>query len=59
MHLKLIKIVSSELKDVSKNVSIRYSHFKNITKMSLHCLYIDTLQDALKNVSTVLVTLCF
>jgi hypothetical protein len=34
-------------------------HFQNVTKMSLHYLYIDNLQNTLKNVSTVLVTLCF
>jgi hypothetical protein len=48
--------MSSEPKDVSKNVTTRYNHFQNVTKMSLHC---DTLQDSLKNVSTSLVTLCF
>jgi hypothetical protein len=30
-----------------------------IFKMSLHCFYIDNLQDALKNVSTIRVTLVF
>jgi hypothetical protein len=36
--------------------SLQDSHFQNITKMPLHC---DTLQDALKNVSTVLLALYF
>jgi hypothetical protein len=39
-----------------ENVTTRYSHFQNVTKIPLYC---DILQDALKNVSAVLVTLYF
>jgi hypothetical protein len=35
-------------------MSLKNSHFQNITKMPLHCLYVGALQDAKKNVSTVL-----
>jgi hypothetical protein len=50
--------VSSESKDVSRNVTTRY-HFQNITKTPLHGLCMDALQDVLMNTSTILVTLCF
>jgi hypothetical protein len=40
-------------------MSLKNSHFQNITKMPLHCLYVGALQDAKKNVSTVLATLYF
>jgi hypothetical protein len=40
-------------------MSLKNSHFQNITKMPLHCLYVGAVQDAKKNVSTVLATLYF
>jgi hypothetical protein len=52
------KIVSLVNQKMSLQISLQdNSHFQNVTKMPLHCLYMDTLQDALKNASTVLVTL--
>jgi hypothetical protein len=52
------KIVSPGIQKISSNITTRYNHFK-ISQILLHYLYMNTLQDDLKNFSIVNVTLSF